>query len=224
MQLRLQMAGPAAKVWLESTGRRSWGTAFTGQLVARPKSDLTDEELVERCRADDHVAFTAIVDRYKDRVYWLVRRIVGSADAEDLTQEVFLRAYRALPALRSGATLRTWLFRIARNLCLTELEKRSRRGEQLSVEEEGDEKLHPLMAETRERLEDQIEQRDFARLVLEAVERLPVQYRTVLTLYYVDEAKYEEIAQVMGIPLGTVKTYIHRARLRLRELVIGGNL
>jgi RNA polymerase sigma-70 factor (ECF subfamily) len=186
-------------------------------------SDLADEDLVERCRADDHSAFAAIVDRYKDRVYWLVRRMTGSSDAEDLTQEVFLRAYRAVPALRSGATLKTWLFKIAHNLCLTELDKRGRRGEHLSVEEEGDERLHSLMAETSERLEDQVEKRDFARRVLEAVEQLPVHYRTVLTLYYIDEAKYEEIADVMGIPLGTVKTYIHRARLRLRNLVIEDN-
>jgi RNA polymerase sigma-70 factor, ECF subfamily len=190
-------------------------------VVARLIGDFADDELVARCRGGDHAAFTAIVNRYKDRVYWLVRRMVGEPDAEDLTQEVFLRAYRAIPALRNGATLRTWLFRIAHNLCLTEIDTRRRRGEHLSIEGEGDEKLHTLLPPVVGRLEDAVEQRDFARRVLEAAEKLPVSHRAVLTLYYVDEAKYEEIAEVMGIPLGTVKTHLHRARLRLREILIG---
>lgn len=192
--------------------------------MARCTSRLSDEELVARCRGGDHAAFTAIVDRYKDRVFWLVKRMVGDMDAEDLTQEAFLRAYRAMPALRTGATLRTWLFRIAHNLCLTELAKRGRRGEHLSIEEEGDERLEPLLAQASKNLEERLDERDFAGRVLDQVQQLPVAYRTALTLYYVDEAKYEEIAEVMGIPLGTVKTYLHRARLRLRQLVIGSGL
>jgi len=192
--------------------------------VARCTSRLSDEELVARCRGGDHAAFTAIVDRYKDRVFWLVKRMVGDMDAEDLTQEAFLRAYRAMPALRTGATLRTWLFRIAHNLCLTELAKRGRRGEHLSIEEEGDERLEPLLAQASKNLEERLDERDFAGRVLDQVQQLPVAYRTALTLYYMDEAKYEEIAEVMGIPLGTVKTYLHRARLRLRQLVIGSGL
>ncbi|HVP56863.1 MAG TPA: sigma-70 family RNA polymerase sigma factor [bacterium] len=192
--------------------------------MARCTSRLSDEELVARCRGGDHAAFTAIVDRYKDRVFWLVKRMVGDMDAEDLTQEAFLRAYRAMPALRTGATLRTWLFRIAHNLCLTELAKRGRRGEHLSIEEEGDERLEPLLAQASKNLEERLDERDFAGRVLDQVQQLPVAYRTALTLYYMDEAKYEEIAEVMGIPLGTVKTYLHRARLRLRQLVIGSGL
>ncbi len=193
---------------------------FEERPSARDLAGLADEDLVRRSQAGDQAAFTEIVRRYKDRVYWLVRRMVESPEDEDITQDVFLRAYEAIPGLRSGATLRTWLFRIAHNLSVTELERRGRRGEHISLQDEGEEKLHRLLPEDTSRLEEQIERRDFSGAVQALVAKLPVHYRAVLTLYYVDEAKYEEIAEIMGIPLGTVKTHIRRARLRLRDLVL----
>jgi RNA polymerase sigma-70 factor (ECF subfamily) len=183
-------------------------------------SELSDEELVIRCRRHDHEAFAEIVDRYKHKVHWLVRRMVGSAESEDLTQEVFLRAYEAMPGLRDAGTFRTWLYRIAHNLCLNEIKKRGRRGDHLSLEEEGEEKVHWLLPEPRPGLEEDIERHDLSRYVRGLVEQLPLPYRTVITLFYIQQARYEEIADIMGIPLGTVKTHLHRARLRLRDLVL----
>jgi RNA polymerase sigma-70 factor (ECF subfamily) len=183
-------------------------------------SELADEELVARCRSHDHEAFAEIVDRYKHKVHWLVRRMVGSPEDEDLTQEVFLRAYEAIPGLRDAGTLRTWLYRIAHNLCLNEIKKRGRRGEHLSLEEEGEEKVHWMLPEARRGLEEDIERLDLSRCVRDLVEQLPLPYRTAVTLFYIQQARYEEISDIMGIPLGTVKTYLHRARLRLRNLVL----
>lgn len=186
----------------------------------RPLKELSDEELALRCQEDDHAAFTVLVDRYKDRIHRLVRRMVGGTDDEDLTQEVFIKVYRAIPGFRGGSTFKTWIYKIAHNLCLSELRKKGRRGEHLSIEEEGDEKIHHLLPDTRHGLEDEIEKRDLSQSIRTLMERLPPHYRTVLTLFYLEQAKYEEISEIMGIPLGTVKTHIHRARLRLRNLLL----
>ena len=212
-----------------SLGRLGWPRLERSRILRhseqevrdrRPIRELSDEELVIRCQNDDHAAFTVLVDRYKDRIHWHVRRMVGGPDDEDLTQEVFIKVYRAIPGFRGGSTFRTWIHRIAHNHCLSELRRKGRRGEHLSIEEEGDEKLHCLLPDTRHGLEDEIEKRDLSQSIRTLMERLPPQYREVLTLFYLEQAKYEEIAEIMGIPLGTVKTHIHRARLRLRDLLL----
>jgi RNA polymerase sigma-70 factor (ECF subfamily) len=188
--------------------------------LTRPLAGLSDDELVERCRRRDHEAFTEIVDRYKDRVYWLVRRMVGSPNDEDITQEVFLRVYQAIGGFQGRSSFRTWLYRIARNLCLTELKKRGSRGEHLSIEDEGEEKVNRLMPTSAGGMIEEIERRDISENVRALMARLPENYRTVLTLFYLQQVRYEEIAEIMDIPMGTVKTYIHRARLRLRDLIL----
>jgi RNA polymerase sigma-70 factor (ECF subfamily) len=210
------------------TLRAGGGAAYSQEAVfsrlrtgdQQSVTDLADEDLVRQCREGSQAAFTEIVRRYKDRVHWLIRRMVGGPDDEDLTQEVFIRAYQAMADLRTGATLRTWLFRIAHNLCATELKKRVRRGTHLSIEDEGEERMHRLLPESHGRLDEEFEKREFQVAVRALVERLPAQYREVLTLHYVNQVMYEEIADIMGIPLGTVKTHIHRAKLRLRDLML----
>jgi RNA polymerase sigma-70 factor (ECF subfamily) len=187
---------------------------------SRPLRELTDEQLVVLCQGDNHAAFAVLVDRYKHRIHWLVRRMVGGPDDEDLTQEVFIKAYQAIGGFRGGSAFKTWIYKIAHNLCLSELRKKGRRGEHLSIEEEGDERLHCLLPDARQGLEDEIERRDLSQSIRTLMERLPPQYRTVLTLFYLEQAKYEEIAEIMDLPLGTVKTHIHRARLRLRDLLL----
>lgn len=183
-------------------------------------SEQSDEALVELCRTRSHEAFGELVERYKHKVHWIVRRMVGGADDEDLTQEVFLRAYQALPNFRGDSKFSTWIYKIARNLCLSELRKRDRRGEHLSLEEEGEEKVHWLLREAQDGLEREIERQDVSRKVRDLIGRLPAHYRTALTLYHLNQVGYEEIAEIMDVPLGTVKTYLHRGRMRLRDLVL----
>jgi RNA polymerase sigma-70 factor (ECF subfamily) len=231
--VRLQLAGQPDRLWPVSRAERAGtasitrGAVFSGVRTGDQPTvtGLADEDLVRRCQAGDQLAFTEIVERYKDRVCRLVRRMVGSPDDEDITQEVFLRAFQAMPGLRAGATLRTWLFRIAHNLCLTELKRRGRRGAHLSFDEEGEELVHRLLPEDSGReggrgLEEQLDRREFQSEIRRMVARLPAHYRAVLTLHYLEQTRYEEIAVIMGIPLGTVKTHIHRAKLRLRDLVL----
>jgi RNA polymerase sigma-70 factor (ECF subfamily) len=88
------------------------------------------------------------------------------------------------------------------------------------LEEEGEEKIHWLLSESHDNLEQQIEREDLSRSVRALIERLPPQYRMVLTLFYQNRARYEEIAEIMEIPLGTVKTHLHRSRMRLRDLLL----
>ncbi len=183
-------------------------------------AELSDDELVRLGRKQDHEAFAELVNRYKHRVYWLVRRMLGSDEDEDVAQEVFLRAYEALPGFRGDCKFSTWIYKITRNLCLAELKKRGVRGEPLSLDAEGDEKMHCLMSRSGHDRLREIERLDVSRSVRQLMGRLPVQYRTALTLFYLNQASYEEIAQITDTPIGTVKTNIHRARLRLRELVL----
>jgi len=196
---------------------RSWPRKV-GRALSIP--DESDERLVERSVAGDGGAFSLLVDRHKDRVHWLVRRMLPWTDGDDLTQDVFVRAYQALPRFRGECAFRTWLFKITRNLCLSEIRKRERRGDHLSFEEEGEERVHWSLPE-RPGLMEEIERRDLAETVKALVQRLPTAQRTAITLFYLEQISYEEIAEIMEIPLGTVKTHIHRGRLRLRELVIG---
>jgi RNA polymerase sigma-70 factor (ECF subfamily) len=178
-----------------------------------------DEELVRKCRAGDPEAFAALVDRYKHGIYWLVARMAGREEAEDLTQEVFVRAYQALPRFRGESSFRTWVFKIARNLSLSALRRRGRRPDPVSWEEEGYEQFR-LLPEGRPDLEEEIERMDLAERVRALLGRLPDSHRTALTLFYLNQLKYEEIAAVMEVPLGTVKTLIHRGRSRLRDLLV----
>ena len=199
--------------------------ATLGRIANQGRSlkALSDEELVRLCQQDDHRAFALLVDRYKHKIHWLVKRMVGSSEVEDVTQEVFLRAYQAIPRFEGRSAFRTWLYKIARNLCLTEIARRGRRREHISLEEEGEEKVHLMLPEGRKGLEDEIERQDFSESVWALVEQLPSNYRTALTLFYIQQARYEEIAEIMEVPMGTVKTYIHRARLRLRDLVLASS-
>jgi RNA polymerase sigma-70 factor (ECF subfamily) len=206
--------------WPRPGGVRTLSSLEQDVSERRPLKELSDEQLVVLCQGDDHAAFAVLVDRYKDRIHYMVRRMVGGPEDEDLTQEVFIKVYQAISGFRGGSSFKTWIYKIAHNLCLSELRKKGRRGEHLSIDEEGDEKIHYLLPDTRNDLEDEIEKRDLSESIRTLMERLPPQYRTVLTLFYMEQAKYEEIADIMGIPLGTVKTHIHRARLRLRDLLL----
>ena len=157
-----------------------------------------DEIFVNRCLEGDQPAFAFLVDKYKEVVHAYAYRKVGDyQEAEDITQEVFLRAYQAMPRFEGRSAFKTWLYKIAHNLCLTEIAKRGRRGEHLSLEEEGEEKVHWMLPDNRPGLMDEIERRDFSKSVWALVDQLPENYRTALTLFYVEQARYEEIAEIM---------------------------
>jgi RNA polymerase sigma-70 factor (ECF subfamily) len=191
----------------------------------RPLAELADEDLVVRCRTEgSHEAFAVLVERHKHGICRFIARVTGSAGSEDLAQDVFIRAHQALPRFRGDSSFRTWLYRIARNRCFSEIRHRGRRGETISLTAENEETMQPLLPDSRPDLAEEIARRDLSARVAELVATLPLPYRQVLTLFYHDEMQYEEIAAVLDVPMGTVKTWLHRARFRLRDCILGDRL
>lgn len=173
----------------------------------------SEAELVRRAQNGDRAAFAGLVAEHQQFVYTLALRAVGSAqEAEDIAQEAFVRAWTALPHFRGQARFRTWLYRIVTNLCYNRLPRLRRDLSALDSEEAGD-LPDEVWADPAEGVEV-AERRAFLHRQIEA---LPESYRVLVTLRFHEELSYEEIATVLSLPLGTVKTGLFRARARLRE-------
>ncbi|WP_373049395.1 sigma-70 family RNA polymerase sigma factor [Vulgatibacter sp.] len=170
--------------------------------------------LLARARRGDERAFAALLRLHQDRVYDLLVRMLGDkAEAEDVTQEVFLAFHRALPRFRGESRVSTWLFRIAKNHCLNRIKYLGRRGasRQVPLEDADD----PAAAEGPERPDRTLERRRTDERVQAAIAALPEEQRLVVVLREIEGLSYEEIAEVLEQPEGTVKSRLHRARLAL---------
>lgn len=184
------------------------------------RAPLTDMSLMERCRANDEAAFNEVVARYKAKIYNHVFRMTGSAeDAEDLTQEVFVRLYTSAHTFRGQSSLNTWLFRIAGNLCIDRFRRGKNRTAAYSLDEPlGDDGggAREIPDETYEpyRL---LENTETVAQIECALSHLPEKLRAVLLLHDTEGIAYEEIAQIVGCPLGTVKSRLFNARMQLRQ-------
>ncbi|MDP6124227.1 MAG: sigma-70 family RNA polymerase sigma factor [Candidatus Latescibacteria bacterium] len=182
---------------------------------------LSDEELLAESIEGDVAAFEVIVNRYKDRLFNFVVRFVGDeSTAQDLVQDTFLRAYRKRESFKAIAKFSTWIYTIAGNLARSELRRR-KRWRFLSIgarpEEEGgggfeleDNTNRPDLHADTELVQQKIN---------EAISNLPERYREAVLLRDVQQLDYEEISQILGVPLGTVKSRINRGRLRLQEML-----
>ena len=161
----------------------------------------------------DDGAFELVLADYRDKVYRLAYSILGNASAaEDAAQQVFIRVWRALPGFEGRASLSTWIFTIARNTCLTAA-KRQAAARTVSLDiDEVRFAAESRQAPARERRGDP----DVARLVAQ----LPEKYRRVIVLFYMQERSFEEVARMLGLPMGTVKTYLHRARKLLAAAML----
>jgi RNA polymerase sigma-70 factor (ECF subfamily) len=185
--------------------------------------EASDEELAIAAAAGDGEAFRQLVRRFERPVFGLVVRLVRDrATAEDLAQEAFLRAFRALPSYDPGRRFASWLLRIAHNAAIDSLRRRGPRTVSLGVPADDEEGPGLEVADrSRPDPEQEATGRDVARQLEAGLRRLRPEHRTALLLRFRDELPYEEIAAVMGIPLGTVKTFIHRARQELARQVPG---
>lgn len=172
-----------------------------------------DADLIARCREGDEEAFRLLVDRYKDLVFGVVHRMLpGSNRVEDVAQEVFLRIHRGLPYFRGQARLSTWIYRIVLNLC-SEERGRPRREVSLTPSDDESRVLEPAVSDAQFA---RIEQRD---RISKALAALPMPYRLLIAAHYLHGVQYEDLAAALDIPLGTVKTQLHRAKKQLRELM-----
>ena len=189
------------------------------QVVCVPTTDLS---LVERCRANDEAAFREIVSRYKVKVHHYIYRMTGSSeDAEDLTQEVFVRLYTSLGTFRGQSSLNTWLFRIAGNLCIDRFRRSKGRAPAYSLDEPagGDDSVTREVADQTWEPHRMLENSEMADQIQLALGRLPEKLRTALVLHDLEGLPYEEIAQIAGCPLGTVKSRLFNARMQMRGLL-----
>ena len=170
-----------------------------------------DTTLLARLRSGDEQAFETLVTTYQHRVFGVALRMLGRrAEAEEIAQETFLRAHRALGEFRGEARLGTWLYGIASRLCLNRLASSARRHEQ------GDEAAMLRHAAERADAGAALEQRELAAALHDAIAALPDERRIVVVLRDLEGLEYEEIAEVLGVPLNTVRSRLHRARLDLQ--------
>ena len=186
--------------------------------MARKKSHkVTDEELIARFQQGDVQAFDTLVRRYKDQLLNYVYRFVGNrTDAEDIVQETFLRVFKNKHYYKEIAKFSTWVYTIAGNLAKTELRRRKRRkifSVSNFVNEERDYDI-PDVEKNPEREVDGTIKDD---IIQKAIEKLPPKFKEVILLRDVQGFSYEEISQILNIPLGTVKSRVNRGRLKLQE-------
>jgi RNA polymerase sigma-70 factor, ECF subfamily len=183
---------------------------------ASPRQD--DLALAERCRQGELGAFEELYRAHSGRLYSVALRMVGNtADAEDLLQEIFLSAHRKLESFRGESTLGTWLYRLAVNLCLDYLRSRTGRASHLTDPLDDE----PALPEAAGR---GLADRTISRMDLErALTQLPLGCRTAFVLHDVEGLEHREIGEVMGIAEGTSKSQVHKARLRLRNLLSPGH-
>lgn len=159
-------------------------------------------------------AFELVLAQYRDKVYRLAYSILGNeSSADDAAQQVFIRIWRALPGFEGRASISTWVFTIARNTCLT-ASKRNAAQRTISL----DSSEARLAAESRHyRAREDRGEPDLLHLI----SQLPEKYSQVIVLFYMEERSYEEVARLLDLPMGTVKTYLHRARKQLAEAIMG---
>jgi len=183
---------------------------------------LTDEELVRSVLSGDRERFAELVGRYQAKlVNYLYRLVRNSDDAQDLSQEVFVRVYQALDRFDPQYRFSTWLFRVAQNAAIDQI--RRRRFRMVPIGRSGDEREEggrefEIAADDPSAL-DGIEARERDAGVRTAIDQLPWEYRELIVLRHYGELAYEEIAQVKGMPLGTVKNKLFRARQMLKKIL-----
>lgn len=189
------------------------------RLNARYQTDAAVEAaLIERCRRQDVEAFGKFVDLYQNRVYGFVRRMVpNSEEAEDVTQEVFIRAYQSFGRFDARSSVRTWLFRIAHNLCIDRARKADRTPSHVGLvdPEEGDETID--VADDRWQPDLLAMDAELADVVENSIRGMSEKLRSVLLLHDREDLAYEEIANLLDVPVGTVKSRLFLARGHLQN-------
>ncbi len=185
------------------------GIADTAIPAGEEAPELSDLELVELTKAGNTEAFSELVRRHQQMTYNLSLRFMRDPVlAEDMSQEAFLKAFRLLKGFRGDSSFSTWLYRVTSSVCLTELGRQKRRGE---VE------LTPV--HLNESATEPSDTMDLPEHIRRCVTRLSDRYAEIVTLYYLKGISYDEIADTLDIPMGTLKTWMFRARKQLRRIV-----
>jgi RNA polymerase sigma-70 factor (ECF subfamily) len=191
-----------------------------------PMPDGYEQKLVQRLKRRDEAAFNELVRLYQGKIYRLVFRMIGDpGEAEDLAQEVFVTVFKSIDSFRGDSKLSTWMYRVATNHCKNRIKYLGRRAHKQKKEfdEVGDrdaiESASMSTSATVPRPDDLADARQTERIIRQALSELPEDQRELIVLRDIENMTYEEIKDVTGLPEGTVKSRLHRARLALQKRV-----
>ncbi len=184
-------------------------------VTDQPPQQSVDEDIRQRLVAGQYrEAFERLVARYSVKVFHLAYSMIGNeTQAEDLAQEVLLRIWKGLPRYHGGASLSTWIYAIARNTCLTELQRRAQHPT-VSMDEPG----FAAVIDSVPALQSSDPECGLEMDVRQMLSQLPDKYLQVITLFYLEQKSYGMVAALLGVPLGTVKTFLHRAKKELLKI------
>jgi RNA polymerase sigma-70 factor, ECF subfamily len=177
-----------------------------------------DAAIIKEVLAGDKRAYGALIDRHKDKAMTLaIRMLKNRQEAEEAVQDAFVRAFNALPRFEWKSSFSTWFYRIVYNVCATQL---SRRGEDAGSTLALDDESTLAVPSDDPPPDIQYESVEFEQIVLAEIEKLPATYSAVCTLFFLHDMSYDQIVEVTGMPLGTVKVKLFRGRMLLREGVV----
>src|SRR5262245_2178920 len=216
VKLRGRPDRPGGSLGDRVPGPRGGGPGCGGNFSGRSGSNVLGmvAERLERLRAGDASAFEALVVAYQHRIFGVAYRMLGSrAEAEDVAQEVFIRVHRGITGVRGGAKLSTWLYAITSRLCCNRLASGQQRMARAS---DGDDTLDDVPAVDSDAAE-RLERREREDVLHQAIAELPEDRRIVVVLRDLEGLSYEDIADALGVSLGTVRSRLHRARMDLRD-------
>jgi RNA polymerase sigma-70 factor (ECF subfamily) len=175
--------------------------------------------LIDECLRGDTAAFGELVHRYQERLYNTVYRLVDNAeDAQDVVQEAFLNAYQSLDRFNRDSRFFTWLYRIAINTAIS-LKRKQRGGRSIEARRNGNGGLEPPDVSAFSQPGHALEQAEEEHRIQAALNRLSPEHRAVLVLKDIEGQKYEQMAEILQVPIGTIRSRLHRARAELRELL-----
>jgi len=183
------------------------------------KSRQEDAEMIREALAGSQEAYTRLMKKYHNPIYSLIYRMIrDKEEIEDLTQETFIKAFASLKNFNDEYAFSTWLYKIASNNCIDYIRKRKLKTYSIDkpMESEDDDYAYELSDSTYEADRHIIEEQQKA-LIQEAIDSLPEKYRIVIVMRHTEEKSYEDIAEILGLPLGTVKAHIFRARELLNK-------
>lgn len=196
-----------------------------GELVLDNPNILDDDiECIKRVQSGDPDSFEPLVLKYQSFVFGIVRSVIhNTSEEEDLAQEAFIQAFRGLSKFRFNSQFKTWLYRVTVNVCLNHLRKKKS-----SRMQDGEIDLK-LIVDKSLTPDKSLERMEMISIMDKIIKTLPPKYGSILHLYYYEDMQYEEISEMTGMPLGTVKSHLHRAKEKVKDslseagLMAGGN-